>query len=939
MFSSVVAMQNDQSERTFLFTDIAGSTQIWDEHPAAMRVQLARHDALLHAAAAAQGGHVFKTIGDAFCVAFATPRAAMRAAVDAQRALLAQDWGEVGTVSVRMAIHIGEVEMRDNDYFGPPLNRVARLRDVGHGSQILVSAAVYGRVYGSGEAVTFGDKGEHRLKDLAEPEHIYQVHAAGLPHEFGPLRSLSLHPNNLPAQTTSLVGRETEVREVLALLKGDARLVTITAFGGAGKTRLSLEVAEASLERCPQGVWFVDLASLSDPSLVMPTVARTCGLEENPAKTALQHLGEHFRSAHALLVLDNFEQVEAAADDVAQLLRACSQVQVLVTSRSLLNLSMEHEYALPPLRVPECMSLFASRARQVQSNFAVTNENRHEVEALCGRLDCMPLVVELAAAQVRYLSPGEIDRGLDLSTRRRDLPLRHRSLRGAIDWSYDLLSHEERRLFRVLSVFVGGFSAEAAEVVCGPACDDACNVFDMLLDLRDKSLIRLEREGQKRFTLLDSLRQYAAEQLAREDVATSRALRERHAAFYLQLVETQEPLLSGSKQIGASTTLEAEAANLRAGMDWMLDNGSLDGAARYGVALRRFWQLRGWWCEGQERLENVARRAEEVVDLSLRARLMFAAGLMSRSNGDFDLATDYYNKGLRLCEDVNDPRGVAQALNGLGAIAFSKGDLVQADRFYTRVLQAEQTIHNDHGVAMTLNNLGAVAFDQGQYERAQSLFTESLQLRERLGDERSAAWVWNHLGVVAFSRGRLEEAHAAFSKSHALCEKVGDPTGKAYALMNFGGLAMHQGDLDGAGSHYQNALDILRPINDKTHIAECLIGLGQVAARSGDCESAVRLCCEGLALHREIDDKKGIAADLEVLAEVAQEQKQPEMCLVFLAVASNLRDEIGARRTPHETERLADLERAAQATATGTSDCVPGLDDAIQKALAMAQGA
>lgn len=932
-------MQPSEGERTFLFTDVEGSTKLWERFPEGMRTALARHDEIMRQAARAHDGHVFKTIGDAFCVAFLSPEQAALAAIEAQRGLQAEDWGEVGAVKARMSLHLGTVEMRDNDYFGPTVNRVARLRDAGHGGQILITAAVGERIDRPGQPFTLLDMGEHGLKDLPEPQRLYQICAEGLPQQFATLRTLSTHPHNLPAETTAFVGRDRERAEVRALLtRENARLVTLSGFGGTGKTRLSLQVAEDVLAFYPEGVWFTDLSDLSDPALVLPAIARACGLEENPTRTALQLLNDHFRTAHTLLVLDNLEQVEEAAYDVAALLRGCAHLQILVTSRVLLNLSMEHEYEVPPLDVDDCVSLFAVRARQTQPSFAVTPENQAEVYSLCGRLDGHPLAVELAAAQVRSLSVGEIERALQqrlrtLSSKRRDLPPRHRSLRGAIDWSYDLLTPEEQRLFCTLFVFVGGFLPEAAETVCGESCHGREDTFDLLESLRDKSLVRQEREGRKRFSLLESLRVYAAERLAQEDAAAVQALREQHAAYYLEFAEEQEPLLrEAGSQTEAGSALEVEAGNLRAGMDWMVQKGALDEAARYGVTLRRFWKLKGRLLEGRERLDAVARRAEGITDTHLHADLLYAAGFLWR-DADSERAIRYYEESLRLSEELGDQSGRARTLNSLGIVAWEQGDLARANACYEESLGIARALGDQGGVAKTLNNLGLVSQEQGDSERAEALFAESLEHRRDLGDEIGEADVWHNLCVLAATRGGLAEARTAALKALALYEKVGVPAGKAAALINLGAFAAWEGELPAARRFLTDAQEILKAIEDTTMLAECLTYLGQVATQSGDHDQAIRLCHEALSLLEKKKDEKRIAYTLETLAEATLGQGRHDLSLLFLTVADALRDETGAQRLPYESERVARTRRAAgDAPDTAAPEPNPSLERAIQLA-------
>jgi predicted ATPase/class 3 adenylate cyclase len=474
---------------TFLFTDVEGSTALWEQHPAPMAAALARHDALVREAIHAHGGVVVKGTGDGAHAAFATAADGLAAALAAQQALQAAPWGATGPVRVRMALHTGEAELRDGDYFGPPINRAARLLAAGHGGQTLLSLAAAELVRDALPAgVRLRDLGEHRLRDLQRPERVFQLVAPGLPTDFPALRSLDSRPHNLPVQPTPFIDREREVPAVRGLLaRQEVRLLTLTGPAGTGKTRLALQVAAEALDEFADGVYFVPLAPISDPGLVVPAVAQALGVREVAGHALVEGLHEALRARpRLLLVLDNFEQVLGAAPRVAALLAACPRLNVLVTSRAVLHLAGEHDFPVPPLTLPErrtlpplerlaqyeAVRLLLERARAALPDFAITDANAPAVAEICHRLDGLPLALELAAARVRHLSPqallARLERRLPLLTGGpRDLPARHRTLRGAIAWSYDLLGPEEQALFRRLAVFAGGCTLEAAEAVCG----------------------------------------------------------------------------------------------------------------------------------------------------------------------------------------------------------------------------------------------------------------------------------------------------------------------------------------------------------------------------------------------------------------------------------------------------------------------------------------
>src|SRR5215218_4985898 len=521
---------------TFLFTDVEGSTFLWERNLKAMSEALVRHDEILRTAIEAYEGHVFKTVGDAFYAAFPRAPKALSAALDAQRALHHAEWEETGPLRVRMALHTGAAEERDGDYFGPSLNRVARLLSAGHGGQVLLSLATHELVRDElPEETGLRDLGERRLKDLSRPERVFQITSSSLPSEFPPLRTLDSRRNNLPTQPTPLVGREREVAQVCERLRSPAvRLLTLTGPGGTGKTRLGLQAAAELIDEFEGGTFFVPLAPITNPALVAPTIARVLGLTETGDQTLEELLRDYLRDRQTLLLVDNFEQVLGAAPLVTELLSAAPNLKVLTTSRILLRLYGEYEFAVPPLEVPdpgrrqsleqvtqyEAVRLFIERARAAKADFAVTSDNAPEVAEICVRLDGLPLAIELAAARIKLLSPRAIldrlgDRLKLLTGGARNLPERQRTLRGAIEWSYDLLDAAERTLFTRAAVFSGGFTLEAMETVCDAGEELPLDIFEGASSLLDKSLLRQEEgtEDEPRFVMLETIHEYARERL------------------------------------------------------------------------------------------------------------------------------------------------------------------------------------------------------------------------------------------------------------------------------------------------------------------------------------------------------------------------------------------------------------------------------------------
>jgi predicted ATPase/class 3 adenylate cyclase len=617
---------------TILFTDIEGSTHLWEQFPHAMQGALARHDALLRQAVQAHNGHVIKSTGDGLHAMFEAAGDAVLAVIAAQRALQTEPWGEIGPFWVRMGLHTGEVVQREGDYFAPAMNRAARLMAAGHGGQILLSAATYELVRDHLPAgVIIRDLGEHRLKDLIRSERIFQLGAADLRVSFPSLNTLDSRPNNLPAQSTSFFARERALAALRALLdRPDVRLLTLTGPGGIGKTRLSVQLAAELLDTYAHGAFFVPLAALSDPMLVASAIAQVLGLREAGDRPLQETLLSYLRDKELLLILDNFEQVVSAAPLVGALVAGAPQLKVVVTSRRVLDLSGEQQFAVPPLTVPEpqrvvsldvltqyeAVALFIQRAQLAKPDFVVTNDNAPAVAEICARLDGLPLAIELAAARIKVLPPAALLARLEhrlplLTGGARDSPVRQQTMRSAIAWSYDLLHEREKVLFRRLSVFVGGCTLRAVEAVCDAQGTLGPDVLDSISTLVDESLLRLqaglsieqEGSGEPRFGMLDTIREYALERLAESGEGDT--IRQHHAAYYLGMVDEADAQLRGVERQLWLDRLEVEHDNLQAALGWSeTEARDTEAGSRLVGALSWFWFLRGYLKPGARWLED-----------------------------------------------------------------------------------------------------------------------------------------------------------------------------------------------------------------------------------------------------------------------------------------------------------------------------------------------
>jgi predicted ATPase/class 3 adenylate cyclase len=812
---------------TFLFTDIQGSTMLL-QHLGDRRYAevLAEHQRVLRDAFAKGSGHEIDTQGDAFLVAFPQARDAVATAVAAQQALMKHPWSDGVALRVRMGLHTGEPISTTDRYVGLDVHRAARICSAGHGGQILLSDSTRARVEADlPPEITLHDLGVHRLKDLAQPHRLFQMVVPDLPADFPPLRTLDALPNNLPVQLTSFIGREREKAEVRRLLSA-TRFLTLTGSGGAGKTRLALQVAAEALEEFPDGVRLVELAALIDPSLVPKAVASALGVLEQPGRTLTETLSDSLRGKSVLLILDNCEHlVEACADLTTTLLRACPNLRVLATSREALGVAGETTWRVPSLSVPdpqrlppldrftdyEAVRLFIDRAVASESQFVVTSGNAPAVVQVCHRLDGIPLALELAAARVKVLAVEQIAARLDDRFRlltggsRTALP-RHQTLRAAMDWSYDLLSPKERAVLRRLSVFAGGWTLEAAEAVCvGNRVKDD-EILDLLTRLVDKSLVSADVLGEEvRYRMLETIRQYAQDRLLASGEAAR--VRTRHRTWYLDLAERGEVGMGGPEQTMWLDRLEVEHDNLRAALGWSsTDQDDAEIRLRLAVALDGFWSFHTHWGEGRKWLEAALDGSGDIKSTARAMALCWAGGLAWRQ-GDYGTAQDLVEAGLALARELSDEKGIAWALAWRGLVALRQED----------------------------------------FDAATTLFAESLELSRKLQDNRLMGQVLAQMGVMARRRGDYANAVALCDESLAMFRTLGVKWDIAYALRLTGHTVRLQGDLERATRLYRESLALFGETKDKWVATECIEGLALIASAQGNHERATRLLGAGNA--------------------------------------------------------------------------------------------
>jgi predicted ATPase/class 3 adenylate cyclase len=817
-------------EITLLFTDIEGSTRLLQRLGDRYTDVLEEHQRLLRSAFERHRGHEFGTQGDAFFVAFQWAHDAVAAAVDCQRLLGAHPWGEDVSLLVRIGVHTGRPVRVPGDYVGLDVHRAARICSAAHGGQIVISRATADLLENDSLPDTdVVDLGEHRLKDLDHPEQIFQVRATGLQDGFPPLRSVA-PPSNLPAQPTSLIGRDKEVMLIRSLLLDeDVHLITLSGPGGTGKTRLALCVAGKALPDFSGGVFFVPLASLTDYGLVESSIADALHIEESASEPLIESIEKYLSTRRVLLVLDNFEHVLGAAPLLGRLLASCHGVKVIATSQTLLHVSGEHDFPVPPLSLPdpgrrhtaesvassEAVTLFVERAQMAKPGFSLTDDNAPAIAEICDRVDGLPLAIELAAARSRVLSPHAI---LDRLSHRlklltggpSDRPERQKTLRGAIDWSYNLLDPAEKEFLKAVSVFGGGFDLDAAEAI-GTRGDGDVEAIDLVESLTDKSLLRQNMSSDEtRFWMLRTIREYAAELLEKE--GPHDAYR-RHAELFLALAEAGSKELTGPNQSQWLARLETEHDNLRASLEWLLDERDPSGekvkwAIRLVAALGRFWYVRGYFLEGSKWLETALAR-DEARESPHRLTALHVLGILMDQRRNHSRAFELFEEELEIARALGDEHRVAIALNSLGAAARAQGDRSLAKDLLHQSIALRRELGEFKETASSLTNLASVAMDDGNVAEARQLLEQSLSLDTEYGDDWGIAVNLGNLCTVALEEGNLREAHDLFERAIELFRMVGDTDGLAECLEKAVGLASELGETV-AGARLGGAVEATR---------------------------------------------------------------------------------------------------------------------------------
>ena len=915
---------------TFLFTDIEGSTKLLKRLRDQYSTLLDEHREILRGTFVKRNGHEVDSRGEEFFVAFPRATDAVAASVAIQRDLAAHTWPEGEDVRVRIGLHTGEPWVADEGYVGIDVHRAARIANVGHGGQVLLSETTAALVIDElPEGVSLLDLGRHRLKDVRRTERIRQLVIEGLPDEFPPLKSLEALPpstpgekrrHNLPAELTPFIGRETELVEIGEMLRDPSiRLLTLVGVGGMGKTRLALHAAAELIEVFPDGVWLVEFAKLRDPELVPQHAAAVLGVsaqEVVEGQDVGDVLASYLRDKKLLMLFDNCEHlIEACAGLTENLLRGCPEVKLFATSRENLGVPGEKSFVVPSMEIPpeaslpqeietyEATRFFVDRAVAALPIFQATSDNSASIADICHHLDGVPLAIELAAARVKILTPEQIadllqDRFRLLTGGPRTALERHQTLRATMDWSFDLLTKPEQFLLTRLSVFAGGWTLEDAEGLIQNDLGTRTDVLNLLSNLVDKSLVVVDhKHGLARYGMLETVRQFSAELLAASGDADE--FRERHASLFIKLAEEADPKIRGVDQLKWLEILEDEHENLRAALEWSIASDRADDAARLIGALGWFWFIRGYW---QEAWRWLIMSLDMVTNPKprLRAKALYRAGGIEVIRGNLAGPLELVQEAMDICTDVSDEEGMACCLNLLGQeTTFTKQNLEEGTANLTKSIELFHSLGNEWGEAWSTRYLGQIAEIEEDIDRSIALQQEAIQQFEKLGDVYNTAHSHYLLGGTYQGQGDFHQAKKHYLESYSKSEFVDAPVWAAHALMGLGMIALEMEHYQEADENLRDALEILQRIGDEHCTSRTMRDLARIAQHNGDYDLAADF------LRRNLLGFSKLGLAVQVLISFAR--------FAELAVIAG------------DNKRAARLSGAALASSTSSQERIPPL--------------
>jgi len=897
---------------TFLFTDIEGSTRLWQSYPAEMQKALRRHDEILRNVIEANNGYVFKTVGDAFCAAFHTALEGLNAALQGQFALQRESWETPSPILVRMALHTGEAEERGNDYYGQTLNRVARLESIAYGGQVLVSLVTAELVRDSlPDRVTLKDLGVHRLKDLIRPESVYQLVHPDLRSDFPPPKSLDVHVHNLPIQPIPLIGREKELEIIRTMLADNSvRVLTLTGPGGIGKTRLALQAAAENIERFRHGVFFVDLSSVFNVERIMPVIGETLCIRESNTRSAFQNVVDYLKDKQVLLVIDNFEQLINGELQIVKLFNQCPLVKILMTSREPLHVRGERVFAIPPLTFPkvelqklekqvgidkltqyESVRLFIETALSVRQDFRINNSNAPAVAEICSRLDGIPLAIELAAARIKLLTPEAILDRLQnslnlLSSGAHDLPERQRTLRATIGWSYEQLDETLKKTFRSLSVFRGNFTIDAAEFLLSRALDKGLDILDTLESLVDKSLVlrSTEAENEPEFHMLETIRDYGREKLKENNEIDS--IMELYTDYYMNLAKEASENLDGRDQVVWLDKLGGNIENIRSTLGWFLKRNDCRSCLEMAGYLWKFWQVRGYLLQGSNFLKQILslcrESKNEKPESSLLAVTLLGTGVLARHRGDYSESENYLKESLAIFECNNDLHGVAIVMHELGWTSYRANRFDEAFNYF---LNCKIKAGDTGDVILTGKaklGLGTTKWRQKRIKEAVTFLEDCIKIFTENENYRSLAQAIGNMAIIFAQGGDFERAEMYFREGASIYEKLKDRYNLKISYNNIAYMSFQKKDYTGANKYYGRLLSLSRKTGDIRMMATARVGLAEVFLELGYFDRAEEMAEEAVKDLRPSLEKLELGMAYRILGQVSIRRGEKEKARMLL---------------------------------------------------------
>ncbi len=914
---------------TFLFTDIEGSTMLAQNFPESISAALGKHSSILKDTIESHNGFIFKTIGDAFCSAFKDSANAINAALDIQMNIQNEKW-EGAVIKVRIGIHSGQAEWGNSNYTGYlTLAGANRIMSSAFGGQIVISDTTYNLAkeifYNS--KYTLKDLGVRRLKDLIQPVRLYQLTSTGLKEDFPPINTLDARPNNLPVQLTNFIGRENEIREIKNLLSS-SRLLTLTGPGGTGKTRLSTKIGSEMIDDFENGVWFLELDSLTDTQFIAKRIITMFRLTVDRDKKDTDVLINYLREKELLLIFDNCEHlIEGCAKISDELLRYCPKLKIIASSREQLHVAGEIVFAVPSLSMPESISdvsasqlsnyesarLFIDRAISVNPNFQITNDNAHVLAQLCYDLDGIPLAIELAASRIKVLTIEKIlerlsDRFKLLTGGKRTSLPRQQTLKATMDWSYELLSENEKRLWQRLSLFKGGWTLEAAEAVCSDESLDEYEVLDLLNQLVNKSLVRVyQSESGARYAMLETIRQYGNEKFSSDEEKND--VRRKQFDFFYSMIKDSEEMLSGAGQRIWIKRIKDDYENIRQCLKFAIESFP-DDAVHFCLELGKYWEVQSYFSEGFDYLDNAVKNAKNLKSRE-EGKAEYWKGYFKMQQGNYPAAKEHFTHSLEFFKNLNDKYLEAKVLLGFGTTSMYEVDFENMHLYSGKSLEISRELKNKSLIARNLQVIASGLLQEAKYDEARKMFEECLELFRELEDFVSQAKIIGNIGLLEYCIYNYEKAIQPLEESLKIRIELNDRQGISIALNNLGAAKYMMKNLEEAQVELEESLRICRELGDKRTYVTPLSTLGLICYDRKNFNESMKIFKEVVHISSEIGDKYTLAKGFDGCANNLIEMKEfGKACVALSKFISLMKSSAKKHFIESEYERFELIEKS-----------------------------